>query len=168
MGATTLISIEEYLNTSCRPDCDFVDGLVVERTVGKKKHAYAQAEIAAWFGIRRETLGLPALTEMRSKVAPGKVRIPDVAVCELPLSEEELLTSPPYLFVEVMSPEDTVSSLQERLDEYIQFGVANIWVIDPWKHRGWEISREGWRAQNDAMHTLDGRVTMPLADVLLP
>ena len=32
----TLISVEEYLGTSYRPDCDFVDGRVLERNMGEK------------------------------------------------------------------------------------------------------------------------------------
>ena len=31
MATRTLVSVEEYLATSYRPDCDYVDGKVVER-----------------------------------------------------------------------------------------------------------------------------------------
>jgi len=33
--ATTAVTIEEYLSTSYRPDCDYVDGEVQERTLGE-------------------------------------------------------------------------------------------------------------------------------------
>lgn len=169
MGVGTLISMDEYLRTSYDPDCDFVDGEVLERNVGKKKHGYAQARIAAWFIQREETLRLIAMTELRMKLRPGRVRIPDVAVSELPLPDEEVFTSPPYLCVEVMSPDDTIAAMQDRLDDYLNFGVPNVWVIDPWKHRGWHITNAGWATATDgAMHTTDGRIAMPLADVLLP
>jgi hypothetical protein len=33
MSVGTLISVDEYLRTSFRPDCDFVEGEVLERDV---------------------------------------------------------------------------------------------------------------------------------------
>jgi Uma2 family endonuclease len=168
MPVGTLISVEEYLRTSYHPDCDFIEGEVLERNVGKRKHSYAQTRIAAWF-LAQPLLRLEPLTELRTRVAPGRVRIPDIVVCELPIPDEEVFTNPPYLCIEVMSPEDTAASLQDRLDDYLQFGVPNIWVIDPWKHRGWHISAAGWATSPDGiMRTSGGRVALPLADVLLP
>jgi Uma2 family endonuclease len=169
MGVGTLISQSEYLRTSYRPDRDFVDGEVLERNVGKTKHSYAQFEAGTWLRQRRDDLRLQSLTELRMQVSPSRVRIPDVALSEVPLPDEDVFTRPPYLCIEIMSPDDTVATLQPRLDDYLNFGVPNIWVIDPWKHRGWRVTAEGWLAATDGiMHTADGRVAMPLADVLLP
>ena len=165
----SLISLEEYLRSSFHPDRDFIEGQVVERNVGKRDHSYTQGEIAIWFGSRKSVLRLQPMTELRVRVSANRVRIPDVVVCELPLPEEQIFTSPAYLFIEVMSEEDTISGMQDRLDDYLRFRVPNIWVIDPWKRRGWRITNEGWLAANDGvMRTADGRVAMPLADVLLP
>lgn len=43
MPAETLISVEEYLATSYRPDCDYVDGQVLERNLGEWEHGSLQA-----------------------------------------------------------------------------------------------------------------------------
>jgi hypothetical protein len=68
-----------------------------------------------------------------------------------------------------MSPDDTMSSLQDRLDDYLTLGVPNLWVIDPWKRRGWTITPAGWHTALDGfLHTADGQIAMPLADVLPP
>ena len=135
--------------------------------MGKRRHAYAQAEISTWFGA-----GFPhlqSLIGLRMRVGPNRVRIPDVVVCEVPPPEEEVLTSPPYLCIEVMSPDDTVAAMQDRLDDYLAFGVPNVWVIDSWKHRGWHVTAEGRAtAAGGVMRTTDGRIAVPLADVLLP
>jgi Uma2 family endonuclease len=112
VAAGALISLEEYLRTSYHPDCDFVDGEVLERNLGKRRHAYAQAEITVWFRMHT-THRLKALTEMRIRVSSSRVRIPDVVVCELPLPEEEIFTSPPWLCIEVMSPDDTIAAMQD-------------------------------------------------------
>ena len=168
MSTGTLISVEEYLRTSFDPDCDFVEGEIRERNVGKRKHSYAQGKIVSWFDRRQGLLKLEALPELRVQVGPGRIRIPDVVICEMPIPEEEVFTSPPYLCVEIMSPDDTISAMQDRLDDYLQFGVRNIWVVDPWKHRGWHITADGWANALGVMRTADGHVEMPLADVLLP
>ena len=34
MSTATLVSVEEYLSATYRPDCDFVDGVLIERNVG--------------------------------------------------------------------------------------------------------------------------------------
>jgi Uma2 family endonuclease len=104
-----------------------------------------------------------------TRISPSRIRIPDVVVCEIPLPDEEVFTTPSYLCIEVRSPDDTVAAMRDRLDDYLQFGIPNIWVIDPWKHRGWRITAEGWAtAAGGIMRTADGRIAMPLADVLLP
>jgi Uma2 family endonuclease len=167
LGVGTLISLEEYLRTGYDPDCDFIDGEVLERNVGLKTHGLAQLKVASWFDVGEPVL--QPLIALRIQVGPSRVRIPDVVVCELPLPDEDVFTTPPYLCVEVMSPDDTMFAIQERLDDYLHFGVPNIWVVDPWKHRGWRITPEGWTLASDGiMRTADGRVAMPLADVLLP
>jgi Uma2 family endonuclease len=168
MSAATQISLREYLETGFSPDRDYVEGEVLERNVGKKKHGYAQAEIALWFGRRKAELLLQPLTELRMQVCSDRVRVPDVVISQLPLPEEEVFTAPPYLCIEIMSPDDTISAMQDRLDDYLAFGIATIWVIDPWKHRGWRITGNGWALAHDGvMRTGDGRIAMPLADVLL-
>jgi hypothetical protein len=52
MASRTLISVEEYLRTSYRPDCDYVDGEVVERNVGEKDHSSLQKRIILYLGAR--------------------------------------------------------------------------------------------------------------------
>ena len=42
MGVETLISVEEYLNTSYDPDVEYVDGVLEERNVGDWLHSLVQ------------------------------------------------------------------------------------------------------------------------------
>ena len=140
--ATTVaeVSVHEYLRTSYRPDCDYVDGVVEERNLGHRDHALIQSQLPIWFWARRKSLRLHAVTEWRVCVAKGRYRIPDVCVVRLPVPGETVLTSPPCIAIEIISPEDTLSRLQQRLGDYLEMGVPNIWVIDP-------ASRRGWRAR---------------------
>jgi Uma2 family endonuclease len=163
------VSLDDYLQTAYHPDCDFLDGELVERNVGKRKHSFAQGRIVRWFGLRATELALEPLPEMRLRVSAGRVRVPDVVVCALPLPDEEVFTEPPYICIEILSPDDTTRSMQQRLDDYVSMGVPNLWVVDPWEHRGWTVTAARWfEATEGALRTSDGFVSMPLAEVLLP
>jgi Uma2 family endonuclease len=166
MSSATLISVEEYLATSYRPDCDFVDGEVIERNLGTKDHSKLQRAILLWFHERRRELGLTAFPEQRIRVAPGRYRIPDVCVVPLPEPDEQIFTQPPYICIEVLSPDDSFPKLQNRLDDYLAMGVPNIWVLDPPSRRAWSIARKGhFEALDGVLSTGDGRVTLVIADL---
>ncbi len=53
-----------------------------------------------------------------------------------------LIDGVPVLAVEILSPNDTQEDIDEKIDEYLQAGVALVWVIDP-HHRTVEIFRPG-------------------------
>jgi hypothetical protein len=46
MAVTIQVPLSEYLHTTYRPDCDYVDGEVLERNVGMTEHARIQALLA--------------------------------------------------------------------------------------------------------------------------
>ena len=45
--AAQLLSLEAYLQTSYRPDCDFVDGVLEDRNVGERDHNRLQLLLGA-------------------------------------------------------------------------------------------------------------------------
>ena len=137
MAMAVLIPVEEYLRTSYRPDRDFVDGEVQQRNLGEEWHSSVQSMIASIFKVHRREWGLRSYTEQRVQVSPTRFRIPDV--CVVPSTEpmRGILKNAPVLCVEVLSPEDRFARVLERVREYIQMGVANVWIVDP-------ISRDIW------------------------
>jgi len=54
MATGTLISEEEYLRTTYEPDCEFEDGVLIERNVGTEKHSWLQGALTAYFFRRRK------------------------------------------------------------------------------------------------------------------
>jgi Uma2 family endonuclease len=67
---------------------------------------------------------------------PNKVRKPDVSVFEkerftLEHMLEGFVTIAPNLAVEVVSTNDEVAELNEKIEDYLAAGVPLIWVIDP-------------------------------------
>ena len=166
MSTAALVGLQDYLTTTYRPDCDYVDGVLEDRNVGQKDHSKLQGEVFAWFRSRRKELRLSAFVEQRIKVSPRRFRIPDVCVVPLPEPDEQVFTQPPYICVEVLSPEDTFPKLQERFDDYLAMGVPNVWVLDPGSRRGWRIMREGHlEALDGVLKTGDGRVNIAIAEL---
>jgi Uma2 family endonuclease len=125
-----LVSVEEYLNTTYRPDRDYVGGELIERTVGEHDHGWLQTLLGILFYARESVWHVRAIVELRVQVAPDRFRIPDVCVIRKG-DFEQIVTRPPGLCIEVLSKDDTVRALEERIHDYLQFGVPTVWLIDP-------------------------------------
>jgi Uma2 family endonuclease len=57
--------------------------------------------------------------------------VPDVCVYKQPAPRDPLPSTPPFIAVEVLSPEDRMSQMRTKVNEYLAFGVAFVWIIDP-------------------------------------
>src|SRR5580704_993255 len=120
MAARTLISVEEYLRTTYRPDCDYVDGEVIERNLGENDHSDLQSELVHYFRNRRRESKTHAYVEQRVQVAKTRFRVPDVCVYVGEKPREQIFRTPPFICIEVLSPEDRTSSFQQRIDDYLK------------------------------------------------
>jgi Uma2 family endonuclease len=143
MATITHIPLSEYLETSYRPDCEYVDGEVRERNVGKWEHARVQALLAVWFGNHEHDWAILVSTEQRVQVSRDRVRVPDVVVLKAG-SPPEVLTDPPLLIIEILSPDDSYSDTQERAQDYRDMGVETVWIIDPKTRSGRMCSGSEW------------------------
>ncbi len=143
MATATLISIEEYDHMSFERDVEYVDGELRERAVVVSVHGLLQAQLATWFMNRSKEWGIKAAVEVRTRVSPTRVRLPDVVVGPR-RRWPETLTEPPLIAIEIISPSDTFGHLEEVVADYQAMGIPNIWVIHPAKQLGWVASREPW------------------------
>jgi len=141
--ATTLISVGEYLSSSYDPDRDYVDGVLEERHLGEHDHARLQLVLGAFFFRREREWNIHTLVEQRVQVRATRFRVPDVAVLDRDQPVEQILTHPPLIVMEVLSPEDTWARMEERIADYLDFGIPNLWVLEPGTRRAWTISPEG-------------------------
>jgi Uma2 family endonuclease len=131
MATGTLLSEEEYLHTSYEPDCEFEDGVLIERNVGTLDHSSLQAALTAYFFRRRKAWNLYVLTEVRTRARAGKYMIPDLCVVEGPKPAGNVLQAPPLLWIEILSPEDRPLRVNRKVQAVLEFGVPYVWVIDP-------------------------------------
>jgi len=162
MATTHQISIEDYLHTTYRPDCDYLDGEIEERNVGEKEHSITQAFFIKWFAAFEEQWNLEACPEIRMRAAATRVRIADIAIVPVDIPYEAVLSKPPAAVIEVLSPEDRVSRYQERLDDYRRMEVQHVWVVDPMRSKAYDCSAADWQPV-DEFKIAGTEVSIPLA-----
>jgi len=130
---SSLIPVEAYLRMTSEPDCEYVAGVIEERPVGEYDHATWQAILVAFFTARQEEWNIKARPELRVQVAANRFRVPDVTLLSRTAPREQIITHAPLAVFEILSPEDTVSRMLEKLAEYERMGIGAIWLIDPTK-----------------------------------
>ena len=145
MPTPTQVSIEEYLNTSYRPDREYVDGEVRERNVGKWEHARVQALLTAWFLQHESKWGVMTSTEQRTRASSTRVRVPDLVVV-VAGPQPPVIQEPPLLVVEILSPDDTYSEIEDRSRDYMNMGVETVWLIDPKTRTGRMCVANAWKS----------------------
>lgn len=146
MASTTLIPVSEYLRTTYHPDCDYVDGELQERNLGESAHSFLQTILVALFHANRSTWKIVAGAEIRVQVGKERYRVPDIGVLRRSDPVDPIVKKAPLICIEVLSPEDRLQRMQERIDDYARMGVEHVWLIDP-------ISRHAWVATADGSHT---------------
>ncbi len=137
------VPVEEYLKTVYEPDCEYIDGRVEERNLGEYDHGYLQILLGTLFTNHRTDWGVRAVTDVRTQVSPSHFRVPDVSVLRADAPKESIITHPQMIAIEVLSPEDRWNRLQEKIDDYLAFGVENIWIFDPQTRRAWTADHVG-------------------------
>jgi Uma2 family endonuclease len=164
MAAGTLISLEEYLSTVYEPGCEYIDGELLERNRGEFDHAGLQTIIAAVLYGQSEAAGVYVFTELRVQLSPSRFRIPDITVTKQK-GRGRILREPPFLCIEILSPEDRASRIESKIDEYLAFGVRYIWLIDPATKQAWSYTSQGGRASTEVLTTSDPDLALPLNEI---
>ncbi|MEO7648834.1 MAG: Uma2 family endonuclease [Bryobacteraceae bacterium] len=166
MANATLVSVNEYLHTSFEDgDREYLDGVIVERSLGEKKHSRSQKKLIGFFIANDAALKTFCFPGQRVQVAPTRFRIPDVCVYIGQEPDEEIFHTPPFLAIEILS-KDGASDLQEKIDDYLAFGVPYVWVIDPRRLSGIVHTREASREARDGMlRTENPAIELPIAQI---
>jgi len=168
MATGALISVEDYLRTSYRPDCDYVDGEIRERNLGESSHGRLQLRIGVWLYPREAKWRIRAMSEVRLQINPRRFRVPDIMVLSSDAPREEIVVTSPLLCIEIMSRRDTLDDLiRNRIQDYFSIGVPVCWVIDPLKRLAW-VATPGHLTEATVGILRAGEIEMPLAEVLEP
>jgi Uma2 family endonuclease len=138
-----LWTVEEYLRTSWSPDRELVDGRIEERNLGEKEHSILQGYLTYLFISKRAEWKVEVFPELRTQTKAANFRVPDVLIVRAEDKFERYITRPPLIAIEILSPEDTLTAMRRKSEEYRQFGVENIWVIDPEKRAAYRDAGPG-------------------------
>jgi Uma2 family endonuclease len=134
MATATTVPLEVYLRSSYEPDAEYVDGVIEERPVGELDHAAWQEALLAYFRQHRDW-NVKAYPELRVQVGRTRFRVPDVTVLDQNAPKEQIVTVPPLMVFEVLSPEDIMRRVLVKLADYAQMGIPGIFLIDPIDHK---------------------------------
>ena len=137
---------------------------MVERNWGEREHSRLQTDLSTYVNVRRAQWNICVYVEQRVQVAPTRFRVPDICVIIGAEPEEAVFTRPPFMCVEILSKDDRMSEMQERVADYLSFGVPNVWILDPRKRRAWRCTPDGMQEVQD-LRTADPEIVVPLAEV---
>ena len=70
---TPLVSVDEYLNSSYRPDVEYVDGYLVKRSVPTYLHSILQAILVSYFRQFEKQYKFKALPELRTQIGGAEL-----------------------------------------------------------------------------------------------
>jgi Uma2 family endonuclease len=163
-AAGSQVSLDEYLSTVYDPDCEFVDGELIERNMGESDHSALQGIIFALLFNQSRKSGIYVFPELRVQVAATRYRIPDITVTTQKV-RGRILREPPFLCIEVLSPEDRASRMELKIDDYLTFGVKHIWLMDPRRKKAWSYTSEGKRESSAILTTSEPRLTVSLDEI---
>jgi Uma2 family endonuclease len=137
MATTHLVPVEEYLHSTYEPDAEYVEGRIVPRSMPKQPHSKIHGDLYEGFCEVARPLGYKFWIDqrIRTQADPPRYRVPDLCLT-LGEQAEDILTTAPFLCVEVLSPEDPAVEFRTKIDEYLAMGVPYVWIVDPISLRG--------------------------------
>ncbi len=126
MATTSLLTADQYLKTHFEgPEPEFVHGELIERSMPNLTHGRLQHLLS----VHLHGAGF-CVSEVRMRLASDLIRIPDVAVFH-DAPPESVPSSPPFVVVEIVSPDDRHEELLLKLDQCRDWGVEHIWIVQP-------------------------------------
>jgi Uma2 family endonuclease len=166
MATAALIPVSEYLQTTYRPDRDYIDGALKERNVGEQPHGNLQIILGTIFRNNRLAWGVRPLGDTRLQITPSRYRIPDLMVLRNTDPKDDIVNFVPLLCVEIMSKDDRLNEIRERVADYAGIGTKDIWVVDPWKRVAYEETSDGLKQPEDGILRVSGTsIEISLADI---
>lgn len=143
-AATKLMTADEFYDWVHQPEnrdrvFELERGEIVELAREGKRHGFVCANVTGILRnfVHRRKKGYVCSNNTGVVVErdPDTVRGPDILLFEDTTKAEEINRKygeqPPVLAVEVLSPNDKMSTVLRRVREQLRFGTRLVWVVDP-------------------------------------
>ncbi len=168
MSTKTLMTVEEYLHTSFEDgDREYLDGEIVGRYHGDFPHGLAHGELIFLLHTQGSDEGLQVLPSIRTRIGSTRYCVPDIGVWLPGDIGKDIPTVPPFLIVEVLSPDDRVVRMTVKVKEYLSIGVEWIWLVDPADQSAICYSQANPAGSVcDVLRTENPKIEIPLEKVL--
>jgi Uma2 family endonuclease len=158
MATSALVSVEEYLRRTEKPNAEYRDGVVYPKPMATSYHGLIQLML----GMLLTRLGLHAGSEITLRLSATKYLVPDIIADHR--FQHPYPTEPVLLCCEILSPSDHLGAMLAKCEEYHEWGVPYCWVIDPEKRTAWEYPRNGEPVKVvDALHA--GEIVVNLSEL---
>lgn len=164
------VSGEELFKMGDIGRCELVKGEIKHMSPAGGRHG----ELTNWIGtllanhVRPRKLGkvYGAETGFYTQRNPDTVRAPDAMFISNERVERignpiKFLDVSPDLAVEVLSPDDTWTEVETKVEEYVQAGVRLIWILDPDRRLVVIYRPSGERTQRSESDLLSGEDILP-------
>ena len=148
--------------------CELIDGVLVEKVLGFCESFLAVAlGCRRWEFVRPLKLGVITGSTGTMRLAPGLVRVPEVAFVSWDRFPDRRVPSEPVpdlapdLAVEFLSEGNTLEELARKRREYFRAGVRLVWTIDQSRRTARVDSAPDRAIELVPSGTLDGGVVLP-------
>ena len=148
--------------------CELVAGVLVEKAMGLRESYLASVLITILLTfVRPQNLGMVTAPDGTMRLAPGLVRIPDVAFISWDrLPNRRVPTEPipdlaPDLAVEVLSVGNTPGEMARKRQDYFAAGVHLVWQVDPSTRTVEVFTAPDQSTVLHETHILDGGTVLP-------
>lgn len=162
----TPVSLEEYLRTHYRPDRDWIEGRTLERNWCELPHSSMQGTLICLLAKREEEWEIGVLPSIRMQVAEDRYRICDVCAVRASDRSRGIVRTAPVLCVEVLAPEDGMSAMLEKVDDYLGMGDVTVWIVDPARRRAYcAVGKSGLVPVSDVLLVPGTGIRVLVSDV---
>jgi Uma2 family endonuclease len=118
--------------------CELVDEVLVEKPMGARE-GFLAANLIMILNVfvKPRKLGAVLAPDGMMRLAPGRVRMPDVSVIEWrqfpsgKMSRTPIPSVYPDLAIEVLSEGNTTKEMERKRSEYFAAGTRLVWIVDP-------------------------------------
>ena len=100
---------------------------------------------------------------VRLRIRPGLILIPDVSVFYPNEPRQPVPDTPPLVAAEILSLNDRMTKVREKLQEYRAWGVPHVWLVDPHTRRFYTCNGSLTEVPTLTIPELD--IELTLADV---
>ena len=166
MTTRTPVPLSEYLETAYHPDCEWIDGEVRERNTGEGQHSVVQGFFIQVMGNLAREWNIRVLPEQRVQTSATRYRVADVCVSRRSSPFEAIVRTAPLICIEILSRDDRMSDMQEKVDDYLQMGIEMVWVVDPRRRKAFQTDGRSLQPV-DVLTVHETPIRIPVTDVFV-